>query len=163
MNSVQVGWNLPQDNILHLSTVWQLSSNKLFSNSCGEEWNLDSGTRRSISLQSSHLFAFGSFLWMLHILGGKNDNIYSQAETPPLCFCITNVTYAHRGTAVPCKSLVFPKYEHFLEVFFSNSFMPSSCQLLFFPPYLECWSFFSFLSPSTLFSFICSPSVWLNL
>lgn len=124
--SMGVGWNLPQDDVLCLSIVWQLLSNKFFFNFCGKKWNLDSGTRRSLSCWSSYPLPLT--LYFEHILGGKNDNICSSAETPLLCFCVAKVIYAHMDRVILFQSGFFPpKYVQFLELLFSNSFMLYFC------------------------------------
>lgn len=147
-----VGWNLPQDDVLCLSIVSQLLSDTLFFAFGGKEWNLDLGTRKSPSSQSSHLLALSSLPWT-HPWEQERGPL-SSAEMPPSCFCAARVIYANMDKAVLFKSVFFfsfpsPKWVQFLEAVFSNSFMLYFCSfqltvaLYIVPSYVEHCPVFS--------------------
>lgn len=129
---------------------------KLFFAFGGKEWNLDLGTRKVPSSQSSDLLLPLLSLTLNTSLGNKNGTPQLSRNASIMLLCC-RVTYAHTDKAVLFKSgfFSFPLLnEQFLEAVFSNSFMLYFCSFqltvaLYIVPLMQNIAPFFLLSPAS--------------
>ena len=102
------------------------------------------GARSGIWTLAAGLFPSNPpfFAWLFSLNASypwRKENIYSWAETTPLCFSITRVKQAYRNRALSCKSLGFFLNMNSCWKYFSQvSFIHNSLLISLLPPYLEC-------------------------